>query len=162
AHVAVEKQPDVGNAVPEHRDPLGSHAPRESGVLLAVDLAVLEHSRVHHAGAKDFHPPRLLTGGAARSTADLTLHVHFRRRLSEREVRWTKPHFCGRREDPSRKCRERGLEVDERQTFVLSEPFDLLEYWRVRCIERIPAITAARNDDPDRRRICLQGPDLNR
>src|SRR5206468_2819272 len=99
--------------------------------------------------AEDFHPAGLFTGRAARPAADLALHVHLGRRLREREVGGPEPHLGGGREDAPRKRGERRLEIDERDPFVYGEPLDLLEHGRVRRVERIAAVAASRNDDPN-------------
>src|SRR2546430_4030332 len=113
AHVAVEQQPDVGNAVAGHRDPVRAHAPGEAGVPLAVHPAVLEDGRVHHTGAEDLHPAGLLARRAARAPADLALHVHLGRGLREGEERRPEPHPRVRAEEAAGGRRERGLEIYE-------------------------------------------------
>src|SRR2546430_17464391 len=40
-------------SVTGHRNPVGAHAPGEAGIALAVHPAVLQHRRMHHAGAED-------------------------------------------------------------------------------------------------------------
>ena len=65
------EQPDVGNAVAQHRDALRAHAEGEAGVALGVDAAVLEHRRMHHAAAEDLHPAGALARGAAAPAAEL-------------------------------------------------------------------------------------------
>src|SRR5439155_22777222 len=66
------------------------------------------------------------------------------------------------REDAPAKRGERRLEIDERDPFVYREPLDLLEHGGVRRVERIPAVTAPRDDDPNWRWIALERPDLHR
>ena len=114
-----------------------------------------------HAGAEYFHPARLLAGRAARAAADLALHVHFCRGLGERKERRPEPDLGRRREDAARERRERGLEIDERDTFIDGKALDLLEHRRMRGIERIAAVAPPRRHDPDRRRIVLQRPNLD-
>src|SRR6266581_2790701 len=76
AYIGIEEQPNIRNAVPQHRDPLGAHAPRVACVLLAIDVDVLQHGGMYHAGAQDLHPAGLFAGRATRSAADLALHIH--------------------------------------------------------------------------------------
>src|SRR5262249_39744764 len=80
------KLANVIDGVLEHGDPLWPHAEGEAGELVGVVAAVLEHHRVHHARAHDFQPASPLAHAAALAAADDAVHVHFDRRLGEREV----------------------------------------------------------------------------
>src|SRR6201995_4365123 len=68
ADVVVVEQPEVRDAVLEHRDPLYPHAECEPLLLLRV-VAVVghvgEHVGVDHAGAEDLDPGRPLAQRAA-------------------------------------------------------------------------------------------------
>ena len=73
AHVVVEVQAQVGDAVAQHRDPLDAHPEREAGDALgvvAVLAHVLEDVRVDHAGAEDLEPARALAQRAARAVGE--------------------------------------------------------------------------------------------
>ena len=59
------QQPDVGNAVAQHRDAVRAPCRRPSRCTAPDRAAVLEHRRMHHAAAQDLHPARALAGGAA-------------------------------------------------------------------------------------------------
>src|SRR2546426_12684813 len=87
AHVALEEQPDVGDAVAHHGDALRPHPEGEAGVALRVHAAGLEDRGVYHAAPQDLDPARLLAGLAARPTADRAARRHASRRLGEREER---------------------------------------------------------------------------
>src|SRR5439155_15110232 len=51
AHVALEEQSDIGDAVFDHGDPLDAHPEREARVSLTVVSHVLQHVGMHHARA---------------------------------------------------------------------------------------------------------------
>ena len=53
------------------------------------------------------------------------------------------------------KCSQRALEVREREAAVDGEALDLHEHRRVRRVERVAAVDAARADHVDRRRLRL-------
>src|SRR5437899_2834111 len=56
AEVAVVERAQIGDPVFQHRDALDPHAEGESLVDRGIDVAVLQHLRVHHAGAEDLQP----------------------------------------------------------------------------------------------------------
>src|SRR6185437_8888079 len=98
-----------------------------AGVLLAVHAGSIEHVRVHHSGAQDFHPPGALARRATRPLAETALDVHLGRRLRERKIAWPESGAC-RTEESRREMRERGLEIDEADSFVNGESLDLREH----------------------------------
>src|SRR5680860_735434 len=87
-HIVLIKQPDIRDSVSLHRDAGGAHAKGEPGVALGVVADRFENCGIDHPCAHDLHPAGALAGAAAVPLADLTGDVHFRRRFSEREVRW--------------------------------------------------------------------------
>src|SRR5688572_22408715 len=96
SNVVLEEQADLGNAVPEHRDALETHAEREAGDELGIEADGAEHVRVHHAGAEHLEPSRALAHAAAPgrvafgdpslSPADHAGDVHLAAGLDEREI----------------------------------------------------------------------------
>ena len=69
AQVVLVEQPDVVDAVLQHRDALDAHAEREAGDLLRVVADRFEHGRMHHAAAEDLEPAGLLADAAAAAAA---------------------------------------------------------------------------------------------
>src|SRR5438270_1160405 len=66
AHVVLEEQAQVGNAVLEHGDALDPHPEGEAlDALGVVALHVAEHVWVHHPRAQDLDPARALAQGTA-------------------------------------------------------------------------------------------------
>src|SRR5436190_23064497 len=85
ANVALVEQPDVGDAVHGHRRPVDPEAEREARIAFGVVSHVLQHGRMHHAGAEDLDPA-VAAHPAPRAAADEARHVDLRPRLHEREV----------------------------------------------------------------------------
>ena len=67
-----------------------------------------------------------------------------------------------RREHLAREREQRALQIGERHSFADDQPFDLREHRRVRQVEIVAAVDAARRDDPDRRLVRLHVADLHR
>src|SRR3954447_11781875 len=84
--VVLEEQPDIGDAVLEHLDPLGTHAEGESLVALRIEPPVAENDGVDHPCPEDRHPARSPARRATGSSTDQALHVERDRRLGERVV----------------------------------------------------------------------------
>ena len=87
ADVVLEIEADVVGAVFEHGHALNAESESEPAVFGAVDAAVFEDVGIHHAAAKNFHPPGVFAKVAAGSPADIAGDIHFGGRLREREVR---------------------------------------------------------------------------
>ena len=145
SHVGIVEQADVGNAVAQHGDARRAHAECPSRVSLAVDAGGLEHVRMHHAGSEDLHPSGALAAGApaARHRAGTRTSISADgsvngKKLGRKRVRVVAP------KKRSREVRERRLEVDEADSLVDRESFDLREHRRVRRVEEIAAIARCR------------------
>ena len=63
--VVLEHQTDVVDAVLQHGDTLDADAESEAGVLVRVDVAVLQHLAVDDTAAEDLDPAGVLAQGAA-------------------------------------------------------------------------------------------------
>ena len=64
-------------------------------------------------------------------------------------------------EQLAREREQRALQIGERDAFADDEPFDLREHRRVRQVEVVAAVDAARRDEPDRRLVRLHVADLH-
>src|SRR5437762_14131747 len=62
--IVLEEEPDLGDAVPQHRDPLEPHPEREAGHLLRIVTHGAEHVGVHHPGTEHLEPARALAHAA--------------------------------------------------------------------------------------------------
>lgn len=63
--VVLEHQADVVDAVFQHGDTLDADAKGKAGVLIRVDVAVLQNLAVDDAAAQNFDPAGVLAQGAA-------------------------------------------------------------------------------------------------
>src|SRR5690348_1489788 len=87
AQVVVVVHADVVDAVAQHAQSLHADAEGPAGVALRVDLAGLEHVRVHHAAAQHLQPAGVLAHPAALAAAEHAADVHLRAGFHEGEVR---------------------------------------------------------------------------
>src|SRR5579884_2711612 len=136
ADVVVVEQPQVGNAVLEHRDPLDPHPEGEAldplGVV-AVLAHVLEHVGVDHPGAQDLDPALApaqaapLAGGGHAAFAVKARDVDLDARLGEREEVRSQPDLALRPEVLAGERQERALEVGHRHVAVHRQPLQLME-----------------------------------
>src|SRR5690606_12860628 len=76
AEIVVEKQPNVVDAVAEHRDALDAHAEREARPPLRIVADVEQHLRMDHAGAQNLQPAFVAADAAAGAVAHDALDVH--------------------------------------------------------------------------------------
>ena len=97
AQVVLVEQPDVVDAVLQHRDALHADAEREPGDLLRVVADGFEHRRVDHAAAENLEPAGVLADAAARAAAALAADVDLRARLGVRKEARAQPHRARRR-----------------------------------------------------------------
>ena len=67
--VVLEHQADVVDAVLQHGDALDANAEGEAGILIRVNVAVLQHFAVDNTAAQDFDPAGVLAQGAALAVA---------------------------------------------------------------------------------------------
>ena len=54
--IALQEQPQVVDAVADHRHPLDAQAEREAGVSLGIDARRAQYVRVNQAGAAQLQP----------------------------------------------------------------------------------------------------------
>src|SRR3712207_6748873 len=133
AQVALEEEPQVRDAVLDHRHAVGAHPEREARVFFRVVADLLEDRRVHHSRTEHLEPARPfahLTVGVL-PTADKAAQVHLDARLGKLEVSWSKAHPDRLPEYVPGHRRERAFEVPERETTVNGETLDLMEHRRV-------------------------------
>src|SRR2546423_9947095 len=115
---------------------------------------------MYHSGAEDLHPASSFTARAAGAVTELALHVHFCRRLGEREV--ARPETrSGFAEEFVGEVRQSRLEVDEADSFIDRQPLDLREHRRVRGVEEIATVGVAGTQDANRRLELLHGADMD-
>src|SRR5258705_3199524 len=85
--VVLEEQPEIVDAVLQHRDPLDAHPERPAREFLGVIADILQDPRMHHPAAENLQPPPLLAQPATVAVADEAQHVHLGGGLREREER---------------------------------------------------------------------------
>ena len=62
--VVLEHQADVVDAVLQHGDALDANTEGEAGILIRVNVAVLQHLAVDNTAAQNFDPAGACTGGS--------------------------------------------------------------------------------------------------
>src|SRR3989442_12709156 len=86
AHVVLEEELDIADAVFPHGETLDAHAEGEAGKLLGVVVHEAIDGWVHHAGAEQLNPAGELADAAAAAAAHVAASVYFSRGFGEREV----------------------------------------------------------------------------
>ena len=81
-----------------------------------------------HSAAQDFEPTGTLTDVTSLSVTDITTHIHFGRRLREREVARTHSYLGLRSEHLAGEKQYGLLEVGESYVLVYVKTFNLVEY----------------------------------
>ena len=74
--VVLEHQADVVDAILQHGDTLDADAEGEAGILVRVDIAVLQHLAVADTAAQHLDPAGVLAQRAALAVALKAAHVH--------------------------------------------------------------------------------------
>ena len=153
--VAFKEEPQVVDAVAQHRETLKTRAESEAAVLLGIEPVVADHGRVHFAGAGNLKPLALAGAGGEH-------HVHFNRRLGEREVARTKAHdeVVGF-EEPAQEHGVHALQIREADVFAEPQSFDLMEHRGVRGVG-VNAVGTSRSNHLDRRLVGAGVTDLHR
>lgn len=85
-HVALKQHPQVGNVVFETRHALDTYTKGEARIDFRIDARIAQHVRIDHAAAQDLEPSRSLAEAATFAVTNAAAHVHFSRRLREREI----------------------------------------------------------------------------
>src|SRR5262245_54861338 len=160
--IVLVKQSDVLHPVPQNRNALDADAPGKTRIPLGIVPDGLEDRRMHHAAAAQLDPARFLAHRAAGAVALPAAQIDLRARLRVRKKARTEPYANGWREHLAREREQRPLEIGQRQSFTHSEPFDLTERRRVRQIEIVAPVHAARHHDADWRLVRLHVADLHR
>src|SRR3990170_5010117 len=160
SHVGIVQQANVGNVVAKHRDPRGAHPERPARIPLALDSGRFENRWMNHPRAEYLHPAGALAAGTAGSVTQLALDIHLGGGLGERKEARPEPRLR-LAEQPVGEIGEGRLQIDEGDSFVYGEPFDLCEHRRVRRVEEVPPVAVPRAENSYRRFIRPHRPDLD-
>src|SRR5271165_1613321 len=90
--IVFEEQPQIIDAVTQHREPVDAGAQGITLPLFAVDARGRQYIGMNHSAAENFQPAGVLADAAARTAAKNALDIRFRGRLREWKIRGTKPH----------------------------------------------------------------------
>src|SRR5579872_5241167 len=126
--IVVEEQPQIVDAIAQHRQPLDAGAKRVAGVALRIDAAGFEHARMHHAAAGNLEPAGLLADATACAAAEHAGDVDLGGRLGEGEVRGTQPHGKILLEESLHEVVHDRLEVGEADTLIDEQALHLVEH----------------------------------
>src|SRR5580700_2090635 len=156
ADIGLEEGAQVRHAVLEHGDAIDAHAPGEALILVGVEPAIFQHVRMHHAAAENLHPIVTLAEADLALVAP-ALNVDFERWFGERKERGTKAHTDPiDLEERLEEFFQNPFQVAEMRALVDHQAFDLVEHRRVGLVA-VVAISAARDDDADRRFLAEHG-----
>ena len=157
--VVLEHQADVVDAVLQHGDTLDADAESEAGVLVRVDVAVLEDFAVDDAAAQHLDPAGVLAQRAALAVALKAAHVHLHAGLGEREVGGTQAGAGVGTEHLLHEGVQSALQIAQRDALIHDQTFHLVEHGAVGSV-RVGAEHTAGHQDLDGRLLNVHGADL--
>src|SRR5690242_1691620 len=168
AHVVLEKDLEVIDAVLQHGEAVDAHAEGEAADLLRVVIDKAVDGRIDHAGAEELDPARAFAfranasaRGIAAAAAENAGDVEFHGWLGEREIAWAKARFYARSEELLHEIFDGASEIAEGDVRVHSEAFDLMEHEGMRGVGIIAAVDLAWDDDAHGRLLLLHGANLH-
>src|SRR5688572_29116864 len=85
--VVFKKQPQIIDAITQHRQTLHTHAERKTCVDIRIHTTGAEHIGMHHPATHHFQPAGLFTYPATLARTLGTLNVHFSRGFCKRKIR---------------------------------------------------------------------------
>src|SRR6266481_712693 len=167
AHVVLEKDLNIVDAVLQHREAIDADAEGEAADFFRVVIHEAVDSGIDHARAEKFNPgcPFALrtsvsvrsAGSAAERTGDIKLD----RRLGEREIAGPKARFHAGAKKLLHEILDGAGEIAKGDVGVHGEAFDLVKGEGMRGVRIVAAIDLAGNDDAHWRLLLFHGADLH-
>src|SRR6266478_5398171 len=146
AQIILHEEADIGNIEQNHREPIHSETECVAAPFLRIVSLVaarliyrFEDRRMYYARTGDFNP--LLP-----SLEHLRFHIHFKARLGEWKIVWTKLDSGSGTEKFAHEKFERAFEIGNADVLIDVKPFDLVKLRAVSGIEFIAPISRARRD----------------
>src|SRR5712664_4188445 len=168
AHVVLEKDLDVVDAVFEHGQAVDADAEGEAADFFGVVVHETVHGGIDHAGAEEFDPGSAFALGAgsagscgASSAAEGTGDVEFDARLREWEIAGAEAGFHARTEKLFYEILDGAGEIAEGDVGIDGEAFDLVKGEGVGGIGIVAAIDLAGYDDAHGRLLLFHGANLH-
>src|SRR3954447_209428 len=144
AHVVLEEDAQILDAVAQHRDPVRAHPEREALVPLRIEAAVAQHDRMNHSGTEDGEPAGPPARGAAAAAADQAADVERHGRLREWVVAGPETRSGSRPEHRPGELVEQTAQMGEGRAFIDHQTLDLEELEAVARVDRLVTEAAAR------------------
>ena len=157
--VVLEHQADVVDAIFQHGDALDADAKGEAGVLIRVDVAVLQNLAVDDAAAQNFDPAGVLAQGAALAVALEAADIDLDAGLGEREVGRAQAGAGVGTEQLLHEGVQGTLQIAQGDALVHDQTFHLVEHGAVGRVG-VGTEDAAGDEHLDGRLLRIHGADL--
>src|SRR5882672_2754539 len=167
AHVVLEKDLNIVDAVFQHREAVDADAEGEAADLFRVVIHEAVDGGIDHARAEEFDPRGALafrTGAAVRSAgsaAERAGDVELDGRLGERKIAGPEARFDAGAKKLFYEILDGAGEIAKSDVGVHGEAFDLVEGERMRGVGIVAAIDLAGDDDAHGRFLLLHRADLH-
>src|SRR5882724_11468782 len=167
AHIVLEKDLDIVDAVLQHREAVDADAEGEAADFFRVVIDEAVDGRIDHARAEELDPRGALafrTSAAVRSAgsaAERAGDVELDGRLGQREIAGSEACFHTGAEKLLHEILDGAGEITKRDVRVHGEAFDLVKGEGMRGVRIIAAIDLSGNDDAHRRFLLLHGANLH-
>src|SRR5882724_8706104 len=167
AHIVLEKDLNIVDAVLEHREAVDAHAEGEAADFFRVVIDEAVDGGIDHARAEELDPRGALafrTSAAIRSAgsaAEGAGDVELNRGLGEREIARPEARLHRGAKKLLHEIFDGAGEIAKGDIGVHGEAFDLVEGEGMRGVGIIAAIDLAGNDDAHGRLLLFHGADLH-
>ena len=156
-----EEEPQIVDAIAQHREALDAHAEGVTREVLVVDTDMAKDLGVDHSATEDLEPAGMAADTATLATTHHALDVSLGRWLGERKVGGTETYPEFLLEKGNEEVVQDALEIAEGDLLVDHETLDLVEHGGMRQIG-VAAIDTAGGDHAQWWLAVLHGADLHR
>src|SRR5712664_562935 len=168
AHVVLEKNLDIIDAVLQHREAIDAYAEGKAADFFRVVIHEAVDGGIDHARAEEFNPrgalafrARSAAGGRTCSAAKWAGDVELDGRLGEREIAWPEARFHAGTKKLFYEIFDGAREIAKGNVGVHGEAFDLVKGEGMRGVRIVAAIDLAGNDDAHGRLLFFHGANLH-
>src|SRR6266850_1943055 len=168
AHVVLEKDLNIIDAVLQHREAIDAYAEGEAADFFRVVIHEAVDGGIDHARPEKFNPgcafafrTRSAAWRCTGSAAERARDVEFDRRLGEREIAGPEARIHGRPKKLLYEIFDGAGEIAKSNVRVHGEAFDLVKGEGMRGVRIIAAIDLSGNDDAHGRFLLLHGANLH-
>ncbi|MPN47736.1 hypothetical protein SDC9_195340 [bioreactor metagenome] len=112
--------------VKQHHDSFDSHSERVPGIFVGINVHIFQNRGIHHSTTHDFQPAGSFGDSVVGFRIESPIHIHFRTRFGEREIRRSHPDFRFPEKFGGEEL-DRLLQICKTDIFIDVESLDLVE-----------------------------------